>query len=210
MLSQAMVQALERLSRSLSGAGNGWLVGGSCGLMLQRIPLEKPPRDLDIYVDGELVVPIAEALSPYALDEPHFSETGMYRSCLSHYKMDGVVIELVGDFQVHSQSSIYRVRVADLLLKYAPRVTVAGTEIRLTPLAHELVFNLLRNRPDRYESIAREMRRRRSSHLPVLSDIVSGNPFSAAVVEQLRQLLQIPAEEGNEPGATRHPFSSRQ
>ena len=203
-----MIQALQRLCQMLSGTGNGWLVGGSCGLMLQRIPLEKPPRDLDIYVDGELVAPIAEALGQYALDEPHFSETGIYRSCLSHYNIEGIVIELVGDFQVRSQSSIYRVRVADVLLKHAPRAPVDGTEIRLTPLAHELVFNLLRNRPDRYEPIAREMRRRLPSHLPVLRDIISGNQFSTATVEQLRQLLQIPAEEGNEPGATSDPFSS--
>jgi hypothetical protein len=61
------------------------------------------------------------------------------------------------------------------------------------PLAHELVFNVLRNRADRYEAIAQAMRYDPASHLPALEGILSCNRFSEAVTGRINRLLGLPA-----------------
>lgn len=213
-LSPEIARALREIDASLSDAGIHWLVGGSCGLLLQHVPLAGLPRDLDIYADEPHVARFCERLRRYAVDRAERSETDMYRSILSHFHIEGVQVELVGAFRVGDGKSAYEVRVADVLLEYAPQATVGPAVIRLMPLSHELVFNLLRRRPDRYEAIAETMRRDLRLHLPALRHIVRSNSLHVSAMEELARLLQIApehlqtSEERNDSHVPSDPFSS--
>lgn len=195
-VSPSIRRALKQLHELLQSVDDKWLVGGSCGLLLQGIQLTAEPRDLDIYADAEHVEQIASLLKPYATDEPVYSETPIYRSTLSHYCIAGVQIELVGGFQVIQAGTSYLVSLKNIMKQHQSIAVVSDARLGIMPLAHELVFNLLRNRADRYELIAAKMRLDLPHYLPALKQIIEGNVISEQHLRQLSELLKQPVHEG--------------
>ncbi|WP_054957135.1 nucleotidyltransferase domain-containing protein [Paenibacillus dakarensis] len=178
-------------TESLDKAKTAWLLGGSCGLLLQGVKLDKAPRDIDIYTDAESVHKLHHELNLWAEDSPHLDEEGMYKSVLSHYVIADYPVELVGGFEIASLGSQYKVKVSSLLYDRAPVYTLQHKPIRLMPLSHELVFNVLRNRRDRYEAIAKEIRRKPELHLDLLNTILSHNKWDASHLTIIQQLTSF-------------------
>src|SRR5690554_1992200 len=106
---------MHQLTILLKDLHGKWLVGGSCGLLLQNVQLTTEPRDLDVYTDEHYVDQIAERLHEFVINPPHYNETTIYRSNLSHYDLHGVRIELVGDFRISSKGSSYRVEISEVM-----------------------------------------------------------------------------------------------
>lgn len=184
-----MNTALLDVAQRLRQLPDAWLVGGSCGLVLQHIALPAPPRDLDIYVEESAVDHIAALLNDAVIMPPHHSETGIYRSRLSHFRIHGVKIEVVGGFQIANSGSLYRVEVNDLLALHSSHYVAQGMTIALMPLAHELIFNVLRNRPDRYELIAAAMRKQGDEHV-LLHQLLARNTFSLEHQEIIHEVMR--------------------
>lgn len=177
-----------------AAGGENWVLGGSAGLLLRGLALASPPRDIDLYCDEEDQPAIHSALSRYSTDEPQFSETDIYRSTLSHYRIGECRIELVGGFQVRSLGSCYKVNVKGLLIPYGESVDLSGFSasgefVRVVPLAHELVFNALREREDRVRQIADAMATAGEAHYGVLAVIAAHNELSPFVKERLAEWL---------------------
>jgi hypothetical protein len=189
-ISKELLQTLEQIHQLLFMKKVDWLVGGSCGLLLQEVDLMQPPRDLDIYVDAAGASILYEAMLPYAIDQLEMSKTAIYSSILSHFQIAGTQVEVVGGFEVHALRSHYHVEVSDLLMKYGTTYSVGQTEIGLMPLAHELIFNMLRNRPDRYLAIAEKMRTQPNKYVPTLKKILERNSFDSAFVKKLSELIE--------------------
>lgn len=164
-------------------------LGGSCGLLLQKVAIARAPRDIDLYADALWAERIDQRLRDFATDRPKRDESGLYRSLLSHYRIGETTIELVGDFRVRSGSSVYDVRLDGGLAPYCPRVTVADMEWTVMPLAHELTFNVLRGRPDRTGPIASVMRKSWQSHREAVRWIIANNALSDVHLSQMAALL---------------------
>lgn len=158
LLPETMIAALLQLAAAWREETSPWLVGGSIGLVLQGVEVGTAPRDLDVYTDKPHVPGLHGRLRRYAEDEPAWSETGMYRSYLSHYRVEGAAIELVGSLEVETGGSRYAVEVGEILAPLGVRTKLNERTIPLMPLSHELLFNVLRGRADRYERIAEAMR----------------------------------------------------
>ncbi|WP_068617078.1 hypothetical protein [Paenibacillus tuaregi] len=173
-----LAEALEELSLELSNTGQPWLVGGSCGLWLQGVQLQTAPRDIDVYADLEDTVHLHEVLLPRSMDKQILDKSGMYVSLLSHYRLGSYVLELVGGFEVRSGGSCYQVEVGELLYKHALRVRLKERDIRLMPLCHEFLFNVLRDRPDRYKPIAETINASPESHRGLLREMIGRNRWS--------------------------------
>jgi hypothetical protein len=182
------LQALEQIHAQLHGKDAAWLVGGSCGLLLQGVVIEQPPRDLDIYVDAKAAAVVYEALQVYATDQLVHSQTGIYGSVLSHFLIDNVSVEVVGGFEVHAKQSHYQVEVS-FLESFGITYETRNCQIGLMPLAHELVFNMLRQRPDRYKAIAKKIRTNPNRYLTPLNKILERNIFSSDFIKKLNELL---------------------
>jgi hypothetical protein len=172
------VQALARLSGALDGCGALWVVGGSTGLALRGADLGRPPRDLDLYADEEDAVRLHERLAEYAVDEPAESVTGIYRSILSHYRIAGAAVELVGGFRVRTESSRYSTEVRECLHPLGETWSADGYPVRLTPLGHELIFNVLRQRPDRCRAAGDLIRQHPDRHLAALGRLLARSGLS--------------------------------
>jgi hypothetical protein len=176
----------------LQTPGVRWLIGGSCGLLLQDVDIGRSPRDLDIYVDYNDVTTVYTSLQNYSVDTPIYSETPIYASILSHYLIDGNTVEVVGDFRVQALHSSYQVEAAYLWDNHCRLAMIDGLEVKVMPLAHELLFNLLRNRPDRYEPIMKTMQAFPELHMQALNDLMQRNSWGIAFKSKLEQLIESP------------------
>lgn len=198
---EAVLRALAVLGRRLAHVRATWLVGGSCGALLQGVPLRAVPRDLDVYVDApDEAAEVHQALAAFSTDGQTYSETGMYGSLLSHYAIEGVQVELVGSLKVRLEEADYEVRVQSPLASYAQAGVIGGATIRFMPLVHELVFNVLRDRPDRYEPLAEAMRKKPGRHTPLFDELMASNRIGGRYAERLRELLRLPAAAEGEGG----------
>ncbi|HZG57476.1 hypothetical protein [Paenibacillus sp.] len=193
-LPQPLAEALGVAADRWASLPQPWLVGGSCGLAFHGVRIDAAPRDLDVYVDVDGASAFHRALAAYATDEQQCNVTERYRSTLSHYTIRGVVLELVAGFEVRAEGALYRIDIAGLLLPYAATRELEGARVRVAPLAHELAFNLLRERSDRYERIAEAMRADLSAHLPALRRLVAANVFDERWRARMRELLGLPAD----------------
>ncbi|RCX23245.1 hypothetical protein DFP94_101842 [Fontibacillus phaseoli] len=187
-----VVVALQKLNENCKNAEGLWLLGGSCGLSLQGVPLDKAPRDIDIYTDMEHADKLHGLLKSSALDEPRLDESGLYTSRLSHYKLDDMTLELVGGFQIKTSGALYRTEVSDILAPAARRVSLGEGNISLMPLAHEFVFNVLRKRPDRYQAIASIIRKHPEQHLETLIRLLERNLWTFECITRMAELLDQP------------------
>ncbi|MFC5467785.1 nucleotidyltransferase domain-containing protein [Cohnella suwonensis] len=178
--------ALAKLSELLEASGARWVVGGSTGLALRGAELGRAPRDVDLYADGRDVRPIHERLAGFAIDVPAEDETDKYRSILSHYDLHGTIVELVGQFRVAARDSVYETEVSDFLFPSGDEVRLEGRSVVLVPLAHELVFNLLRDRRDRAEATGALMAADPERHRPLLERLLERNRISEEIVALAR------------------------
>ncbi|WP_248925417.1 nucleotidyltransferase domain-containing protein [Paenibacillus hamazuiensis] len=188
-----MKQTIAEVVKNLQGVSANWLIGGSCGLLLQGVQIGKEPRDLDMYADSDDAAAIAMQLSPWSVDSPQYSETEIYRSVLSHYRFNQMTVELVGGFQIISKGSIYTVETAYLRRSHAVMIEVGEVLVPLMPLAHELIFNLLRGREDRYGAIAAVMRADPDNHWPTLNSLLRRNTLSKELLRRMEDLLAVDA-----------------
>ena len=190
-IGEPLAQALEVIAGAVSRLEAKWLIGGSTGLLLRGLELPSPPRDLDLYADDEAARTLHAALRPYAVDEQQLSVSPIYRSILSHYEIHGVQVELVGGFVVAAGQDRYTVEVEDVLEPLRLPVSIGAFEAGIVPLAHELWFNMLRAREDRVSLITTHMRKEPGLHQEALWLIAARNELSAALQEQVAQLLRI-------------------
>lgn len=189
LLEEPLILGMRQAARLLNGTGTGWLIGGSCALALQGVEIGAQPRDLDLYVDTDQAEAAARILEPYAVDEQKLDRTGIYESLLSHYAIGGIQVELVGGFKVCAGGSQYTVEAAYLREKYAEVRQLAGESVALMPLAHELLFNILRERPDRYEAIAKTINGCPGRYEAALSDLLSRNSWGEPALSTVRRLI---------------------
>jgi hypothetical protein len=189
MLPEYIRSAMSVVAGRLSDTEAAWMIGGSCGLILHGVEVAALPRDMDMYTDSQGVAEIAGLLRDFTLDDPEHSQTEIYESLLSHYRIGGMTLELVGGFIVRSGGSRYMVQVKEGLLPYVRYVEIEGFRIPVMPLAHELVFNILRSRPDRYRKIAEQMRLHPDEHLPALYAIQRGSVLTDSLLNTIGSLL---------------------
>ncbi|GAA0135562.1 hypothetical protein YSY43_24020 [Paenibacillus sp. YSY-4.3] len=188
----SLVAALKDLGSRLGQADAVWLLGGSCSLWLQGVPLERPPRDIDVYYDKAEAKKLHDRLTGLALDEPVWDESGRYSSLLSHYRMGELTMELVGGFEIRNGRSMYRTEVSGVLAGYAEQIMLEDVPIRLMPLAHELLFNVLRERSDRYRAVAEAIRKSPERQMGLLKLLLARNEWEAETVMAVADLLEAP------------------
>ncbi|MGF7050024.1 hypothetical protein J2T13_004547 [Paenibacillus sp. DS2015] len=181
--------ALKESAQYLNLTHKKWLLGGSCGLLLQGVKLTTPPHDIDLYADTDSIKVLHQALAKWSVDEQVINQSGLYSSILSHYQYNGAQMELVGNFKVMVGRSVYEVQVETTLEQHAVAKELEGVAIRLMPLSHELIFNLLRNRPDRYQAIAKIMKDEPEVHAPLMDELLSRNLLEDCYLQQLSTLL---------------------
>lgn len=191
-LTNELQQALSMTASCLNPTNQKWLLGGSCSLILQEVEVYIPPRDIDLYADAKAVEMLHTAIKQWSVDEQELNMEGLYSSILSHYALNDTQIELVGDFRISSNTFEYSVEVEDTLWTDATEIELEGVLMCLTPLSHELIFNILRERKDRFEAIATRMREEPEEHLPLLEKLVREHRIEDKQILLIAKLLETP------------------
>lgn len=191
VLTAQMLKAINELDERLGQTDYPWYIGGSTGLLLQGVELPAHPRDLDIYCDPEMTDFVYRHFCDEALAPPATSRTDLYFSHLLRLELEGVSVEWVGGFEVLRAGSHYKVPRADSLRSFAPVITLEKTELRLMPLAHELVFNWLRKREDRYRRIAGVMAEQPDYYLQQLDGLLRQSFLMQSDEDSLKSMIEI-------------------
>lgn len=127
-----------------------------------------------------------------SIDRQQVDRSGSYVSLLSHYDLEGFPVELVGGFEVLCGGALYRLEIERLLWSTGVQLELGSASLRLMPLSHELLFNILRNRPDRYKAIADVMKRDPRRHIIVLKQLLVSNIWNEEQLDKLAELLPWP------------------
>lgn len=181
--------ALLEIAKVWSNEPYTWLLGGSCGLLLQGVELQQAPRDIDIYADIAAAQKLHRIAPGTVLDEPQVDKTGPYASLLSHYQVGECALELVGGFEIWARNSWYRVEIDRLLAEHAPCIQIGSYSVQLMPLAHELLFNVLRGRVDRYEAIAKQIRKQPHEHQSLMMLLSEQNVWTTRFHSEVEDLV---------------------
>ncbi|MCM3171441.1 hypothetical protein [Paenibacillus sp. MER 99-2] len=184
-----LLAALLETAKVWSNEPYTWLLGGSCGLLFQEVELQQAPRDIDIYADIAAAKRLHRTAPGTVLDEPQVDKTGPYASLLSHYQVGECALELVGGFEIWARNSWYRVEIDRLLAKHAPCIQIGSYSVQLMPLAHELLFNVLRGRVDRYEAIAKQIRKQPDQHQPLMMLLSEQNMWTSRFHSEVKDLV---------------------
>lgn len=191
ILESALARIAGELRRNWLGQPPVWLLGGSSGLFLHGVTLSASPRDIDLYADLEDAMLLHEALSCVASSEsvPEDDYSGGCYSLRSRYLIGDAKVELVCGFRIGCGKWEYSVDVKRLL-QHAPIQEFTGVGlIRLMPVAHELVFNMLRRKMERCIAIAALIKGDLSHHLPLLQHLVLENGLDQEFQGQMDELL---------------------
>lgn len=174
-----------------TGPGPLWLVGGSCGLMLQGVPLTRAPRDIDVYAELEDSERMHACLGAYTLQPPADDYSRGCYSRMGYYRIGEMPLELVAGFQMTSGNSRYTLNLR-LLAPHAVTVSAGQGQARilLMPLAHELLFNVLRGKEDRCRDIAQAIGREPGRHMPLLQALVNANAIAPLHRSSLEEYAQ--------------------
>lgn len=184
-----LAAGLYDVSKAWTGLGPVWLLGGSCSLLLQQVKLERQPNDIDVYADIADAKQLHTAAPGDPEDRQELNCSGLYTSLLSHYRVGGIRLELVGGFEITAGGSMYRLEVKHVLQEYAPQMELKDNQLQLTPLSHEFMFNLLRDRPDRYDAIAQAMNVHPELHAPLMGRLLQANVWSEMHLGRIAALL---------------------
>lgn len=171
-------EAVAALAGRMQSCAALWVLGGSTGLGMRGARLTSTPRDIDIYADAEDARRIHAHLQSWSTDAQQVSTTERYRSVLSHYAVAGATVELVGDFRIDTADSHYKTEVAQMLHPAGDSCRAGEYPVRLVPLGHELIFNILRGRQDRCELVGEMIRRQPDRHAPLLRELLVRNRLS--------------------------------
>lgn len=186
----AMATALLSTAQH-TGSKPLWLVGGSCGLMLQGVPLTRAPQDIDVYAELEDTERMHACLGAYTLRPPADDYSRGCYSRMGYYRIGEMPLELVGGFQITSGNSLYALNLR-LLAPHAVTVPAGQGQasILLMPLAHELLFNVLRGKEDRCRDISQAIRGEPERHMPLLQALLRANAIDSVHRSSLEAYTQ--------------------
>jgi hypothetical protein len=156
---QPVREALSLITRLSRPEGLKWLVGGSTATILHGVSLAAPPHDLDIDAPGDGALKLGELLSSFVVSPVQRSDTDLYNNLFGRFDVNGTKVEILGDFEIKARSWSHRLVITEDLYNRCTEVTLQpGLTVRLVPLEHQLIVNLIRGRVDRVASISATLR----------------------------------------------------
>jgi len=86
-----------------------WILSWRASLILQWVETNMN-KDLDILTNEEWAKKISELLQEYSVQKIGNSENKKYKSIFATYEIDGIVVEVMGDFHYKTQENIWQAK----------------------------------------------------------------------------------------------------
>jgi hypothetical protein len=94
-----LVNALRRLYSRLENENVEWALVGSLGLAIRGAPIE--PKDIDLMTDKDGAYQIEQLFSDFITYPVSFKTSNQIESHFGALNIDGVKVEIMGDFRIH-------------------------------------------------------------------------------------------------------------
>jgi len=163
MISQRLVDVLIRVCSELENRNLNWAVVGSLGLALRGAPIE--PRDIDIMTDKVGAYEIERIFSDSVTSPVTLKSSGTIRSHFGALNIDGVKIEIMGDFQIRLKNGTWQGPPNLAALKEMEHVGEMSVPVLALAWEHDSYLKL--GRKDRAEAAMELMKRRTSEKAPL-------------------------------------------
>jgi hypothetical protein len=130
-----------------------WVLTGSTSLILQGVDVPVS-NDIDVLASPKDCVAMDGLLAQWRVRAPFFSATDKYQSCLGVYNINGVKIDLMGDFQYKLASGFWSpIRPMD----GASAREIEGMRLNMFTLEQELLAYEEMNRKDKILAIRNKL-----------------------------------------------------
>jgi hypothetical protein len=96
-----LVNTLRRLYGRLEHENVEWALVGSLGLAIRGAPVD--PKDIDLMTDKDGAYKIEQLFSDFITSPVSFKTGNQIESHLGALNIDGVKVEIMGDFRIHLQ-----------------------------------------------------------------------------------------------------------
>lgn len=128
-------QALGLVAKALDGIPH-MTVGGTAAFLHG---LDLVPKDIDIVTTAEGAQVAHERLKEFAIQPLTFKETEAFSTHLGLFRVNGVLVQVLGDLQVKRSKVEYRVPVTPLALDKATVLEGSGFHVVLAPVEDEVI-----------------------------------------------------------------------
>lgn len=129
---------------------NHWIVAG--GMANRYNGLLITTSDIDILTTNRIALEMDKVLSPYRLKNMLYSENDKFASTFGQYKIDGVLVEIVGDLVIKGKFQ-YNLLVDDVILDKALKLDFDGYQVNVEPLEESFFVDTILGRTKRVLSI---------------------------------------------------------
>ncbi len=133
MVDARIVDILRRLSLRLEKSGVNWAIAGSLGLAIRGAPVE--PHDIDITTNRKGAYEIQRMFLEFVTRGVAFRVGDRIRSHFGALEIDGVKIEIIGDFETKLEDGSWQKPPA--LASVIEVVQFEGMSIPVLSLEHE-------------------------------------------------------------------------
>jgi hypothetical protein len=100
-----MIESLKTFYNLVSKENIDWILSGSFSLVIQGVDVKA--NDIDIVTDKKCAEQLDQLLSKYRTKALEYSSTSQYRSHYAHYLINGVKIDVMGDFQYMKKDGLW-------------------------------------------------------------------------------------------------------
>lgn len=97
-INSGILSALQKFYKIIDGKDILWILSGSTSLFVQGVD-SVINNDIDILTDKTGSLKIDELLKDFRIEKSKYSSTEKYQSYFSKYEIDGVSVEIMGEFQ---------------------------------------------------------------------------------------------------------------
>jgi len=133
MIEQRFLRALRKIHSRLKTTGVNWAVTGSLGLSLRGMGVTV--NDIDLQTDKEGAYQIGHRLAEYVVEPVGCVESQRLRSHLGRLKIEGILVEIIGDLQKRLTDGTWEEPVS--VERYKQWVEFDGRQIPVLSLEYE-------------------------------------------------------------------------
>ena len=151
MIDPVYFNVLRQIYARLSNTDVNWVVTGSLGFALQRVPVQ--PNDIDIQTDKAGAYEIENLFSDVVIRKVKFSATERIKSHFGALQIDGIEVEIMGDIQKRGADGVWE-EIVDPA-HYRCLVEVDGLLVPVLSLEYEYQAYLKLGRTERAKMLRR-------------------------------------------------------
>lgn len=106
MISKNILDVLQKFYQMVNGKNILWILTGSTALAIQGVDIETN-NNIDVLTDKAGAKRLDELLSNFRIERSQYSKTEKYKSYFGKYKINNVLIEIMGEFQYRLKDGLW-------------------------------------------------------------------------------------------------------